>query len=161
VKAPLAFGIVSLVVLAFACTPRPRGPEQATTRSAKTQREHVVRADATPRIESALAVKVDKVDDGVRFEFRVRNAGGTRIEVNFPSGQTHEVIVLDTLGHEVWRWSNGRMFTQVLQNKVLRSDDTLAFGERWKNAPRGHYVAVARLASVNYPVEQRADFVIP
>jgi len=84
----------------------------------------------TPQIVSALAVNVNEATDGVRFDFRVTNAGGTRIEVNFPSGQTHEVIVLDTLGREVWRWSDGRMFTQVLQNKVLRSDDTLAYGER-------------------------------
>ena len=153
--------MISLGVLAFACTPRPRGSEQATARSAKTQREQNARADATSRIQSALAVNVNDVNDGVRFDFRVTNAGGTKIEVNFPSGQTHEVVVLDTLGREVWRWSNGRMFTQVLQNKVLRSDDSMAFGERWKDAPRGQYVAVARLASANYPVEERTTFVVP
>ena len=160
-KAPVAFGIISLGVLAFACAPRPRGTEPAAARTAKTPREQDARAVATPHIESALAVNVNDVSDGVRFDFRVTNAGGTRVEVNFPSGQTHEVIVLDTLGREVWRWSNGRMFTQVLQNKVLHREDTLAYGERWKNAPRGQYVAVARLASANYPVEQRAQFEVP
>jgi hypothetical protein len=81
--------------------------------------------------------------------------------MRFPSGQTHDVVVLDTTGREVWRWSSGRVFTQVLQNKVLRATDTLAFGERWKDPPRGQYVAVARLASANYPVEERAAFVVP
>jgi hypothetical protein len=52
------------------------------------------------------------------------------------------------------------MFTQMLQNKVLRSDDTLEFGERWKDAPRGQYVAVAKLVSANYPIEQRTAFVV-
>ena len=74
--------------------------------------------------------------------------------------EDHEVFVLDTLGREVWRWSKGRMFTQLLQNMILRTDDTLAYGERWKDAPRGQYVAVARLASSNYPIEQRTAFVV-
>ena len=99
-------------------------------------------------------------DDGVRFDFRVTNSGGSKVEMNFPSGQTHEVVVLDTLGREVWRWSKGRIFTQMLQNRILRTDDTLAYGERWKDAPRGQYVAVARLASTNYPIEQRTTFVV-
>ena len=159
-KAPVAFGLVSLGVLAFACAPRPHGSDQTTAKSgARATREQRERAaDPTPRIESALAVNNN--DGGVRFDFRVTNSGGTKVEMNFPSGQTHEVVVLDTLGREVWRWSKGRIFTQMLQNKILRTDDTLAYGERWKDAPRGQYVAVARLASTNYPIEQRTAFTV-
>ena len=166
---------MSLAVLAFACAPRPHGSDAATAKNPKAPREQRERSDqrdraadnsgsthnTTPRIESALAVNVRNTGDGVRFEFRVTNAGGAKVEMNFPSGQTHEVVVLDTLGREVWRWSKGRMFTQMLQNKVLRTDDTLAFGERWPGARRGQYVAVARLASTNYPIEQRTSFVVP
>lgn len=161
-KAPVAFGLVSLGVLAFACAPRPHGSDQTTAKSGaratRNQRERAADKDHTPRIESALAVNNN--DDGVRFDFRVTNSGGTKVEMNFPSGQTHEVVVLDTLGREVWRWSKGRIFTQMLQNKILRTDDTLAYGERWKDAPRGQYVAVARLASTNYPIEQRTAFTV-
>lgn len=161
-KAPVAFGLVSLGVLAFACAPRPHGSDQTTAKSGaratREQRERTADKDHTPRIESALAVNNN--DGGVRFDFRVTNSGGTKVEMNFPSGQTHEVVVLDTLGREVWRWSKGRIFTQMLQNKILRTDDTLAYGERWKDAPRGQYVAVARLASTNYPIEQRTAFTV-
>lgn len=162
-KAQLAFGLVSLGVLAFACAPRPHGSDQTSAKNTKAQQRELRdqrerAADPTPRIESALAV--DNNSEGVRFDFRVTNAGGPKVEMNFPSGQTHEVFVLDTLGREVWRWSKGRMFTQLLQNKILRTDDTLAYGERWKDAPRGQYVAVARLASSNYPIEQRTAFVV-
>ena len=52
------------------------------------------------------------------------------------------------------------MFTQLIQNKILRTADTLSFDESWKNAPKGQYVAVARLASANYPIEQRTSFVV-
>jgi hypothetical protein len=154
VKAPVAFGLVSLGVLAFACAPRGHGND-AAARAARTQHS------GAPRIESALHVRAGASAGGVRFDFRVTNAGGGKVEMRFPSGQTHDVVVLDTTGREVWRWSSGRLFTQVLQNRILRAADTLAFDERWNHAPRGQYVAVARLASANYPVEERAAFVVP
>ena len=152
-KASVAFGLISLGVLGFACAPRPQSGDSAN-QNTKGQRS------TTPHIESALAVSVNDAGDGVRFDFVVTNTGGAKVEMHFPSGKTHDVIVLDTLGREVWRWSNGRMFTQLLQNKVLRASDTLVYGERWKDAPRGEYVAVALLASENYPVEQRTTFVV-
>jgi hypothetical protein len=153
VKAPVAFTGIALAALAFACAPRSRSGD-AATRAARAQKGEA------PRIESALAVNSESDANGVRFAFHVTNAGGGKVEMQFPTGQTHDVVVLDTLGKEVWRWSQGRMFTKLMQNKVLRTADTLAFDERWKDASRGQYVAVARLASGNYPIETRTPFVV-
>ena len=159
-RSSIFLGIASLGVLAFACAPRSRSEQQAATRAARAPRDARERgadpAPTSPRIESALDVTPD--DRGVRFEFVVTNTGGGKADMNFASGQTHEIVVLDTLGREVWRWSKGRMFTRLLQNKVLRGSDTIAFGERWKGAPHGQYVAVAQLVSTNFPVEQRMTF---
>ena len=148
----IAFLLASGAVLAFACGPRPHGSDGIAARAPKTKIHN------TAALSSRLAVNVK---NGVAFDFTVTNNGAKKVEVKFPSGKTHELVVLDTLGREVWRWSNGRMFTQSLQNKVLRTDDSLSFGERWSDAPRGKYVAVARLASGNYPIEQRTPFVVP
>ncbi|HVZ49128.1 MAG TPA: BsuPI-related putative proteinase inhibitor [Gemmatimonadaceae bacterium] len=153
-KAPVVLGLASLGVLAFACAPRARGGDANDSAKAVTARRQ------PPRIESALNVDVGNVHD-VRFAFSVTNAGGGKVEMNFPSGKTHDVVVLDSLGRQVWRWSDGRMFTQLLQNKVLRSADTLDFDGHWQNPPRGRYVAVAMLASNNFPIEQRTAFVVP
>ncbi len=142
--------MASLGVLAFACAPRPR---------ADARRTNEAKRSTTPQIEASLDVSANDAR-AVRFAFRVTNAGGGKVEMTFPSGQTHDVVVLDSLGREVWRWSEGRMFTQLLQTRVLRSADTLAYDERWSDAPAGRYVAVARLASENYPVEQRVSFVV-
>lgn len=156
-----AFVIVSLGVLAYACAPRSRGGDgPGTARSTKSRSERTNDSPATPRIESALAVNAANASHDVKFDFAVTNSGGGKAEMHFASGQTHDVVVLDTLGREVWRWSKGRMFTRLVQNKVLRNADTLEFGERWSSAPRGHYVAVARLESSNYPIEQRTPFVV-
>jgi hypothetical protein len=153
-KGRITFGLLCAAVLAFAC-----GPRASTGDSAGAIRTSRARSSAPngPALVSRLVVVVK---NGVAMDFRVMNAGTKRLEVNFPSGQTHEVVVVDSLGHEVFRWSKGRMFTQSLQNKVLHASDTLDYDAVWQNAPAGKYTAIATLASENFPMEQRAEFVV-
>lgn len=153
-KGRVTFLLISVVVLAFACGPRPRANDSSVI--AHTARTHAVAAGESP-LASALDVTVK---EGVAFAFHVTNTGARKLEVQFPSGQAYDLAVLDEAGREVWRWSKGRMFTQSLQNKVLRASDSLSYDTRWTNAPAGHYVAVATLASANYPVEKRMEFVV-
>ena len=153
-KGRITFGLLCAAVLAFAC-----GPRASTGDSAGAIRTSRARSSAPngPALVSTLNVVVK---NGVAMDFRVMNAGTKRLEVNFPSGQTHEVVVVDSLGREVFRWSKGRMFTQSLQNKVLHASDTLDYDAVWQNAPAGKYTAIATLASENFPMEQRAEFVV-
>jgi hypothetical protein len=149
-KVPLT--LVCVAVLAFACGPRSRG-DTATTRS--TSSSHVASADAP------LAPTLDvSVGENVQFAFRVTNASDKKLEVLFPDGRTHDVIVLDSIGREVWRWSDGRLFTQSVQNRVLRASDSIAFDGAWRAPAPGAYTVVATLESVNFPVEQRQEFVV-
>ena len=137
-----------IAVLAFACT-RTRTAESLS--AAKSPHKH----------GTAVASSLDvRVDDGVHFALHVINAGDRKIELNFPSGMTHDIAVLDERGKQVWRWSDGRLFTAAYTNKVLRSDDTLSFAESWHAPAPGRYTAVARLVSNNYPQEQRVAFAV-
>ena len=153
-KGRITFGLLCAAVLAFAC-----GPRASTGDSAGAIRTSRARSSAPngPALVSTLNVVVK---NGVAMDFHVTNAGTKRLEVNFPSGQTHEVVVVDSLGRVVFRWSKGRMFTQSLQNKVLHASDTLDYDAVWQNAPAGKYTAIATLASENFPMEQRAEFVV-
>lgn len=152
-KAPLVTLLCS-AALVFACGPRAHN-DVATGREATSRAERI-----DPN--SPLAASVDvRVDDEVMIAFEVMNAGKKKLEVSFPDGRTHDVVVLDTLGREVWRWSEGRMFTQTVQNRVLRTSDALRYEEAWERPAPGKYVAVVTLASRNYPVEKRAEFVVP
>lgn len=109
-----------------------------------------------PPIVSRLDVKIR---DGIEFDFRVTNNTPRKLELLFPTGQTHDVVVLDSLGREVWRWSEGRMFTQSIQNKLLESSATLPWNAAWRaEVPPGRYVAVASLLSENKPIEERVEF---
>jgi hypothetical protein len=118
-------------------------------------RRHAVARDT---ISSSLDVKLG---EDVKFTFHVTNSSNKRVELRFPSGQTHDLVVLDAQGREVWRWSRGRLFTQAMQNKVLATNDTLTFTETWRPERAGAYTAVASLLSQNYPSEQRAAFSLP
>jgi len=107
-------------------------------------------------LSSSLSVNVQ---DGLRFQLIVENNTGKMIELRFPGGQTHDFIVVDSAGKEVWRWSAGRMFTQALQNKLIKSRDTAVFADTWEaSGMHGNFTAVAILTSENHRLEQRVAF---
>ena len=135
--------------LAFACGPRSHTAEPS---------RRAAPASGGPVVVSSLNVKVNSE---VAFAFHVTNNAVKSLELTFPSGQTHEITVLDSLGREVWRWSEGRLFTQALQNRVLGSSETLTYEAHWQPPHAGHYVAVASLMSTNHPLEQRLEFDLP
>jgi hypothetical protein len=145
----VSFVMLVVAVLAFACTRSRTGELLSTSKS------HHKKGAA---VASALDVHVQ---DGVQFALRVMNDGDKKVELNFESGKTHDIEVLDASGKPVWRWSDGRMFTSAYQNKVLRTDDTLSFRETWQPPAPGRYTAIVRLVSENYPQVQRAEFAIP
>ena len=92
----------------------------------------------------------------------VVNAGSRRLEVKFPSGQTHDIVVLDSAGRELWRWAEGRMFTEARQYRSIGGGDSLVLEEGWENpGVTGKLVAVAVLKSTNYPIEHKVEFTLP
>jgi hypothetical protein len=111
------------------------------------------------RLATNLEIKSER--DGVRFSLHVRNETHKHIELAFPNGQTHEFVVVDSAGREVWRWSTSRLFTQALQNRLLSSGETMSVSERWEHAKeRGKYTVIATLNCTNFPVQERAEFVV-
>jgi hypothetical protein len=142
--------------VAFACG--PRSPSSAIAFAVPVKKRAVTVADG-PTVTSTLKVRVEK---SVALSLQVTNASGKRTEINFPNGQMYDFRVVDSTGREVWRWSEGRLFTQSLQNRLLDAGETLTFEERWV-APESHgeFTAVATLMSDNHPIEVRANFVVP
>lgn len=118
---------------------------------------------AAARDDEALATSLNvSVKDGVTLAFHVTNTTSQQVELDFRSGQTYDFVVVDSVGKELWRWSEGRMFTQALQNKLLRPRETLTFEERWTSPPRsGTFTALGSLTSNNHPVSERVSFTLP
>ena len=102
------------------------------------------------------------VDGAVALSLHVTNLADHSLELDFPNGQTHDFVVLDSSGHELWRWSHGRMFTQAVQNKLLGSTETVTYAEQWDpHGVHGDFTLVAILRSSNFPKEERVGFKVP
>jgi hypothetical protein len=50
----------------------------------------------------------------VDMTLEVRNGGNAPAAFSFPTSQRYDAVVWDDDCHEVWRWSAGRMFAQVV-----------------------------------------------
>jgi hypothetical protein len=170
-KGKISLTLLCTAALAFACGPRTRDAVSSsnTTRDTRANAPSETReSDAnvtrsnTPRDpNSPLTPSLDvAVDNGVRFDFTVVNESRKKLELDFANGRMHDLVVLDSLGREVWRWSEGRLFTQAMVSKVLRTSDSLRYEDSWKDAKPGHYTAVATLASANFPITQRVEFTV-
>lgn len=106
-------------------------------------------------LEAELEVAVDS--DAV-FRFRVTNAGSTPVELTFRSGKVADVAVTQS-GEEVWRWSEGRMFTQMMTTRTMAAQETIEQEFVWENPPAGEYRATGSLAS-EPSVEAQASFTV-
>lgn len=147
--------VLSLLVasaLAFACGP--------LTRSAATE-PAVERAAADTTMDDLASSLAVRVGERVAFDLTTTNVGPHRQELTFPGGQTHELVVVDATGREVWRWSRGRLFTQTMQTRLLGSGESASYSESWTpGEARGSFTVVARLRSDNHPLELRRGFTI-
>jgi len=157
--------------LAFACGPRTHSEASSATKApALATAESAASLSSAPqvrqmsaeqgKVSSALDVRVER--ENLVFALNVTNGGKKSVELNFPSGQQYDFVVLDSVGREVWRWADGRMFTQALKNKMISHGETISFDEHWERpAKTGRYTVVATLQSSNYPMQQRAEVLVP
>lgn len=97
---------------------------------------------------SLLAGLDEDVDDDVTFKFTVQNRTNQPIELTFRTAQRGDVTVYDAETDElVWRWSEGRMFTQAIEHETFAPDDELALEFEWEDPPQGNYFAVGELTA--------------
>src|SRR5919106_1607965 len=96
------------------------GVEQTPVIPVAIKREN---REKKPAIAAQLSVRAE--ESSIRLALHVTNTSKKRVELTFPSGQTYDFVILDSLGREVWRWGNGRMFTQSLRNKLLGGGQSL------------------------------------
>jgi hypothetical protein len=171
----LAVSVVFVGTLAYACGPSTRS-DVAVDRSAPPRKGIALASMAGGVVRSSNAVEktlksgsatlttkfdVAQSGDEVRFALRVVNATPKSVEVNFPSGQAYDFVVVDSVGREVWRWAEGRIFTQSVQNKLLGKGESITVSEKWSPAKPGRFTAIAVLRSSNYPIEEKVAFERP
>lgn len=96
-------------------------------------------------------------DGEVRFVFTVENTGDQAESMQFMDGQTFDVAV-ETDGEEVWRWSTGMMFAQMLQTEDLDPGETMREEVVWEEAAPGDYEARAWVTASDADCEASCSF---
>ena len=116
----------------------------------------------TPGEELASTLLVRLEDDAVRLILQVTNATGDSIPLEFTSGQRFDFVVQDAGGQEVWRWSEGRGFTQALGTEHLPPGETLRYDAVWDPEGReGQFQAVGYLPARERIVRRSVPFTLP
>src|SRR3954469_8831855 len=167
----LAVSVVFVGSLAYACGPTTRtdasrdisfsqqGIALASMGGTSAHEKNTVEKKLKSNTTSLSAsFDVAQNSGDVRFELTVRNTTAKAVELNFPNGQAYDFVVVDSIGREVWRWADGRMFTQSVQNKLLGKGEGITISETWSPAKAGKYTAIAQLRSSNFPVEEKIAF---
>jgi len=104
------------------------------------------------------SLSIDVRDDRVAFTYEVTNPDDEPIDLQFSDGQESDLAIEDDHGTEVWRWSDGRMFAQMLQQKHLAPGETATYEFEWGNPDPGEYEATATLAANNADCEATTAF---
>lgn len=122
-------------------------------------RDHVY----TMTLDARLDVRVE---EAVTFAFTVTNATTEHVELRFRDGQTADVVLRDAdadagVGGPVWRWSDGRAFTQALRTETLGPGDSVSHVVEWSDPPDGEYTAEATLAATEHDLADRRSFSVP
>jgi hypothetical protein len=169
----LLISLLCAGAVALACGTLARGDEsneqKAISEQRARQRAHhdVVRRDVAARtvagtegarkVNGTFAVNIEP--HGLRFALDLTNQSKKHVELAFRDGQPYDFAVLDSARREVYRWGQGRMFTQSVQNKRIDGGKTMRIAERVETTlPHGKYVAVATLRSSNFPMKQSSTF---
>ena len=113
-----------------------------------------------------LLLKADKstyaLGEPIALTLEVANRGPRPVTLQFPTAQRYDIVVHDSQGREVWRWSAGQMFAQVLGEEILPPGSVaLTYGVtlRERFAP-GRYTAVGIIPAEGAPISASLDLTI-
>lgn len=67
----------------------------------------------------------------------LRNAGPAAVALSFATAQRFDVVVYDDDCKEIWRWSRGRMFAQVLGSLTVAPGEIVTYRVRWDQRDQG------------------------
>jgi len=103
----------------------------------------------------ALILSAESAPGGMKLELLVINKADKLLPFKFNSSKSYDFVITDTATEkEVWRWSRGTVFSQVLRSDSIRGNSKWTYSEIWNRRdndrnpiPPGRYRVVGILAS--------------
>ena len=96
------------------------------------------------------------VSDDVQFTFIVTNEGDDPVDLSFSDALEADFAVRDG-GEEVWRFSDGQMFAQMLGSETIDPGGTATYEAAWEDPDPGSYTAIATLEARDGDCEAEAE----
>ncbi|WP_226481693.1 BsuPI-related putative proteinase inhibitor [Natrinema amylolyticum] len=111
-------------------------------------------------LEGSLETPADGSRDAVMFVFTVTNTSDESVELEFSDACKAEFVLVDD-GSEVWRFSEGRMFAQVLSSERLDPGESTTYEAEWSDPEPGEYTAIAELRARETDCEATTTVTVP
>ncbi|MRH44201.1 hypothetical protein GH741_16280 [Aquibacillus halophilus] len=78
-----------------------------------------------------MHVSVEQTDGKLVFQMELKNVGQENLEMMFSSGQQYEIVVKNDSDETVYRYSEGKAFTEALVTKEIASGESIEWNEEW------------------------------
>jgi hypothetical protein len=82
--------------------------------------------------ELELLFNVRVMNNQAEFIITLKNNTKEIKKLEFPSSQKYEIIVTDEKKQEVYRYSEGKMFTQAIEYALIKPDESMQWKELWE-----------------------------
>nr|WP_256521745.1 BsuPI-related putative proteinase inhibitor [Halobacillus sp. A5] len=160
--APVVAGF--LVVFLIGCTnDNSSEEEQSNDENESSEEESGEQPDPENIVnlieQLSFDAEVEESDGGIDFNFHITNDAEDPIILGFNSSQKYEIILEDSEGEEVYKYSNEQAFSQQLTTEELEPGDQLEANETFdEDLPPGEYDATMSflVTSVNdQPLETK------
>jgi hypothetical protein len=96
-------------------------------------------------VETSL-VRTDSTD-GISFIYEIRNKGEQDIELVYSTSQPYEYEIYKKTGELVYRYSDGKVFTQAIREKLLPAGKSLSITVSLPKLESGEYTLIFWIAA--------------
>lgn len=144
-------GLVSMIAGAAAVSmlfasnngERPKAKDDASQTKSQTERGMVAET-------LVPSLTYEKKGGNYVVTFMVKNETERVQTVTFTSGKKYDYILYRD-GEKVKQFSEGKLFTQIYEERPLKQGEALVFQETFANLPKGKYKLEWWLADKNWP----------
>jgi len=123
----LAGSMIILAVVAVGCAAGPREEKPSVSGPSVTS---VLKQDDFS-VSLTANQRVLESGKGLPLTLSVRNLSKKPRSFDLTSGQTYEFIAYEKNGDEVWRWSSGMMFIQVMRSETIEAGGNKIYRVSW------------------------------
>ena len=129
-KIMTACSIIVLFTVTAGCAAGPTEQEPKVSDSAVTS----VKRAGDFSVSLTAEPRVVESGESVSLTLTVRNLSEKNRTFEMPSSQTYDFTASEKGGGEIWKWSSGMMFTQIIGSAAIQAEGSKVYKVSWSPA---------------------------